>query len=100
MPLIWDLLGLCVCSCYLCNAFSIFAGAFHRSVGKMFFKQKIELEGTLGVVSSPNSSAVCGRFILQGLYMLTHLTASLDCLESLKRVTGRFKDRERLREVF
>lgn len=73
----------------------------------MFFKQKIDLiisaavlEGTLGVVSSPNSSAACGHFILQVLYVLMHWTASLDYLESLKRITGRFKDYERLREVF
>lgn len=70
----------------------------------MFFKQKKDLisaakmfKGTLGVVSSPNSSAVYGCFILQRMQVLTHLTFS-DCLKSLKRIIEGFMDHEGLRK--
>lgn len=34
-------------------------------------------KGSLGIVSSPNSSAVCGCFILQHVQVLAHLAVSL-----------------------
>lgn len=71
-------------NCYLCNAFSVFAQAFHRTVGKMLSKQKQDVimvaklrRGSLGAVFSPCSSAVYGHFVLQCVQALFHVAVSL-----------------------
>lgn len=74
---------MCVTAIYVMH-FLYLLEPFTDQWGRWFFKQKEDLiitakmfKGTPGVVSSPNSSVVYGRFILQCWQMLTHLTVSV-----------------------